>query len=475
MNDIEKGPRVDTRHPQYEKWVDQWRISRDAFAGESCIKLAKDRYLPKPTGQMLSDSDPEDVRRIKTASYKNYVTRASFPDLVYQSLKGLLGIIERKPHRIELPRRLQYLEESATSDGLSLRGLISRILEQLLLTGRVPVAVDFNQETRRSYFVPYQAESLINWRESVLMGQKKLSMSVMEMMIEEDSGDPFAHAETTEWQTMFLEEGRVVYRKFRKNEEKNEFFLIEEDSPTVRDNPLTEIPLVIFGPGDISPDVERPPLLGIAETALSIYRGSADYEQALFMTAQPTHVITGMSADDDARPTATGAGTIWIIPDAQAKAMMLEFSGAGVAAQRQSMLDKYSYAVQQGVGLVEPTRNQAESGEAIKMRQSTRTSVIHEIVNTVEQGLKKLFVPIAAWQDADPDDVVIELNKDFFELSLSAQELQQIVAAWQAQAISRSTLFYNLQKGEIIPPDADEESELALIEQDSTLMGLGNG
>ena len=56
--------------------------------------------------------------------------------------------------------------------------------------------------------------------------------------------------------------------------------------------------------------------------------------------------------------------------------------------------------------------------------------------------------------------VTFELNTDFSTKGLSAQELQSIVAAWQAGAISRDTMSDLFRRGEVLPEgrSADEET-----------------
>ena len=55
----------------------------------------------------------------------------------------------------------------------------------------------------------------------------------------------------------------------------------------------------------------------------------------------------------------------------------------------------------------------------------------------------------------------VELNTDFSTKGLSAQEIQSIVAAWQAGAISRETMTDLFRRGEVLPEgrSAGEETQ----------------
>ena len=459
---------VDYRHADFEMYAPLWREMRHAALGEWKVKAERETYLKRPSGQIVLKPDDAQVATIKNRAYDNYLMRAHYPDLVYQSIRGLLGIIQRKPHRIELPSRLDYLRDTATIDGAPLTVLISRLFEDVLTVGRVPLATDFNDTSRRPFLCPYDAEMLINWRTKSVDGAWKLALAVIEQRVEDETAiDPFEPSMVTEWMALFLENGRVVRRKFRADDD-GEIFQVEgsEDAPSMRLSELDELPLTIIGTSDLLPDVERPPLLGLSATALAIYRNSADYEQALHMTAQPTPTVTGIDAEDPHRPRTIGAGTVWYLPDTSSRASMLEFSGAGCGSQRQAMIDKTNQAIQQGVGLIESQTGQAESGEAKKLRQSARTSTLHEIVGTVEGGLLAELKRAALWADANPDQVVVELNRDFHDVALSAQDLTALVQSWQQRAISHKTLYYNLKQGEIIPPDSTFDEEIEAIAAD---------
>jgi hypothetical protein len=59
--------------------------------------------------------------------------------------------------------------------------------------------------------------------------------------------------------------------------------------------------------------------------------------------------------------------------------------------------------------------------------------------------------------------VSIELNTDFNTKGMSSNELTAVVAAWQAGAISRETMFEILQRGEVLfdGRTCEQEAKLA--------------
>jgi hypothetical protein len=61
------------------------------------------------------------------------------------------------------------------------------------------------------------------------------------------------------------------------------------------------------------------------------------------------------------------------------------------------------------------------------------------------------------------EQVVFELNTDFSDKGLTSQDLQAIVAAWQAGAISRETMTELFRRGEVLPEGRSAEEETNLI------------
>ena len=59
--------------------------------------------------------------------------------------------------------------------------------------------------------------------------------------------------------------------------------------------------------------------------------------------------------------------------------------------------------------------------------------------------------------------MLVELNTDFSTKGLSAQESQAIVAAWQANTISRDTMTELFRRGEVLPEERTNEEEEKLI------------
>jgi hypothetical protein len=69
--------------------------------------------------------------------------------------------------------------------------------------------------------------------------------------------------------------------------------------------------------------------------------------------------------------------------------------------------------------------------------------------------------------DIGPDKVLVELNTNFSAKGLDPQEIQAVVAAWQAGAISRDTMMDLFRRGEILPEGRTAKEEFKAINQKS--------
>ena len=67
------------------------------------------------------------------------------------------------------------------------------------------------------------------------------------------------------------------------------------------------------------------------------------------------------------------------------------------------------------------------------------------------------------------EQVLIELNTDFSSKGMAAPEIQAIVAAWQAGALSRDTMTDLFRCGEVLPEGRTNEEELKLLAASSVV------
>lgn len=425
----------------------QWDRIRSAIEGSDAVKLQGALFLDQPSSMTANE-------------YSAYKNRAAFYPVAERTLRGMTGMVCRKAPRVTLPKRLAPMRNTFSSTGNPLDVVVEEALAAVLSLGRIGWLLDFPTDVASSLAVPYcavyEADCILDHRTEIVGGIARLTyLTLSEDIGDEDDGDEIVRH-------LAIEDGKYVVRRWLIKGKSES--MIEELIPTVNGKPLTEIPFVAISPYDLRVGLEKPPMLDLVDVNLGHYRNSADYEHALFLTAQPTPYITGQ-LDAASKPTSIGSGTIWCLPEG-ATAGMLEFSGAGIAAQRLAMQDKEQRMATLGARMINEGKNRNEASDTAKMRGTSELSLVGGSVAMVEAGLARLLRVAAEWVQANPNEVEVHLNRDYVSAELDPNALTALVKAWQSGAISHDTLWTNLQRGEIAPTDRSIDDERNLIEED---------
>ena len=447
---------IDSTHPQYDATADQWQRIRDVMGGEDAVKARGSGYLP-----MLSGADHDE--------WNGYLTRALFYNATARTVAGLAGAIFRKDAVIEAPDVLNDTLEAVTPTNAPFSILAKQAVEEVIAVGRVGVLIDMPEDGDEPYVAMYLAEDVINWRAEYVAGEERLILAVLHETVEEQGDDEYETVEVDQWRVLKLVDGSYVQEVWREIEGAapmgNRFVMVSQVSPSIRGRALDYIPLVLIGPTDIGPTVERSPIIDLVDVNLSHYRTSADLEHGAHFTALPTYWATaGTGSTPEYR---VGSGVAWIVePGGQAG--ILEYAGQGLKALEERLAGKERLMAVLGARLLEDQKKAVETADAIRLRHSGENSLLATIADTVSRGLTVALTWLAEWQSA-AGDVSVQLNKDFVDVAMTPQEITAMVAAWQSGGISRETLFYNLQRGEVIPAERTFEEEVELIERDAPL------
>lgn len=453
-----------TKHPLYEEFLPSWKLMRDAVEGEDKIKKEGERYLPMKSGTAQIE-DP----RIKTLSYEAYKLRAEFPELVAPTIRGSVGVIVDQQPAIALSPKLEGLMERATRDGLTLQSLFSRICIEVMTTGRFGLLPGLTQDST-PYIATYSAENVTNWDVN--------DEQINDFVMLDETRQKFDRLEG-KWALDYQ------YRELRLNEAGVYEAVVwtstdgkswDAAAPEVAQRApargvregVNELPFVFVNTNDLTPSPDDVPLYGLAKLSVRIYRLDADYTFALHMTSEPTPWVNGYETPGDAvkngdAPNSIGAAKLWVLPP-NATAGFLEFTGPGLAAQDTAIQNSLKRAVLFGANLLADGQKSAESGEALATRLGSQTATLRTIAETAASGLQKALRNLAVWLGDNPEAVTVKPNTDFFDQTLSAQDIMALVAGWQADAYSKKTLFNKLQKGGIISSDIDYETEESEIE-----------
>ena len=479
-------------HSDYDSNATAWSRARDVIAGEDSVKAAGERYLPR----LDSQTDEE---------YGAYKARAAFFNATARTAEGYVGLIFRRPPFLKTPDRnaalgvaLHDFLNDADMLGTPFLGHAKNVVDEVVALGRAGTLIDWEAEVEnRVYAALYSAEQILNWRVERINGRNIVTMvalhergteadgeaveqiRILKLVENDGSPSPRGEGKTSTarrasgsrrdmgciveiWQPEVKPQARG-----QKRQQKVEWKLTETRVPKRLGKPLPLIPFVFHGPRHSWPAVEKLPLADIIAVNLDHYRLDADYKHGVHFTALPTAWVSGFDKTSTLR---IGSSTAWVTETPGATAGFLEFTGQGLTTFERAMDRDERLLAVLGSRLLEGQKKVGETAQAIELRQSGENSILGTIAINVSASLTQILRWAYWWNSTEdaPDDVtteqvLVELNTDFSTKGISAQEIQAIVAAWQAGAISRDTMTELFRRGEVLPEGRSNEEEVQLI------------
>ncbi|MCK5549442.1 MAG: DUF4055 domain-containing protein, partial [Hyphomicrobiaceae bacterium] len=279
---------------------------------------------------------------------------------------------------------------------------------------------------------------------------------------------------TWEWQKKFralhLRDGKYVV------EIEDNGVKLADITPSIQGNTLERIPFVFINDADHTPELGDVPLLGLARLALTIYRGDADYRQALFMQGQDTLVVIGenIDPDDPDQQLIVGSGAHINIPNAEGDAKFIGTDSQGLPEMRESQMNDFQRAAMYGLQMMS-TGAGAEAAETLKIKVAARTATLVNIAETSAAGLESILKICAEWVGADPEEVSVEPNTDFIDEAMPAAELLGLMNAKSRGApLSVRSIHAAMRRGDLTALTFEEEQEEIEGEpepDDRTLLG----
>jgi hypothetical protein len=449
----ETAKNISKRHTESEYMLPIWEKCEDAREGQTAIHEAGRTYLPELSGQSNSE-------------YQAYKRRAVFYGAMSRTVDAFAGMIMRVPPSVDNPS--PYLDD-VTGHDCSLSEFSGEVLEEVLVTGFGGILVEHSPMAQavtlaqaqalgaRPYLALFDADSIINWRKD----GKRLTQLILEeeeyIAISEFEGE-----EQCFYRVLDLDEmGNYRQRKFI---EKDKYFVQVGDDiyPLMNGANLKEIPFYFLGDAD-----ELPLLIDLVDLNISHYQTEADLSNGAHFVGIPQPWLAGVQLPDGVSLSVGGVNA-WVFPDPQAKAQYLEFSGQGLGAleKRLEVKEKQMSAI--GARLLSDTVT-AETATGAGIRSAGELSVLAQLSDRVGKVLSRACSFMHQW--AGLPEVAVKLNTDYLPARMTPQELQALVAAWQAGGISSMTLFNNLQQGELIANGVTFEDEQAnILEQAPVLV-----
>lgn len=477
---------VSYTRPEYRLAYDTWEKVRDAVAGEDAIKSKHQKYLPTLSGH-TGVNDPK---------YKTYLDYAHWYSATSRTLAGLRGLVFRKDPLKLIPDGLDEYYENITADGQSLIAFSKSVLVEVLQTNRCGIFVDLpnvdvsvdrsiaeaKRENIRPYARMYPAESIINWRTAEVNNSSVTTLVVLTENIEIPGDDGFSTVSEIRYRVLYLDEegvyNQAVYERQRPDvisavsqadtggavaAGTGGYIRVTSITPMIDGKTLNYIPFYPITDKGITWELTHSTLLPLVNTNISHYRNSANRENALIWTGNPSPVFSGYQGGVNDNKLRLGS-TEAILLENGGTAQFLEFTGQGINPIKEVMLEKEEEMAVLGARIIAPEKRTAETAESAQIHRAGEQGVLADIANSVSSGLTKILQFIAQFEKIeDWQSIYIELNTDFMPSTMEPAMISTLAEMFRTKMISWDTYFYNLQQGEIIPEGVDAASEFESI------------
>lgn len=444
------------KHADFIKFTPVWKKCRDATDGQRAIKEGRTLYLRSLTEQ-------------KEDEYAVYLDRACYVNAVGRTVDAMVGGVFRKPLKHDVPEAIiDWLFDINLADE-TISDFAQNVVFEIIVTGRFGVLVEQpkainapltvaerQSQGLRPYLVGYPTENIINWEYDRVNNRYQ----IVNIWLQEDYKAPTGE---TKQQIKQLTLNDGFYQQIIWCEGDGSWVIAETITPTKNGAPLTEIPFFAISSKKPTLNVSAPPIESLADVNISHYKNSADLENGAHMAGLPTPYITGLDSSENDK-IYLGSTTILLLPQ-DATAGFMQCGSEGFATIEKLMDRKEQQMAALGARMLAPDKKQAEAVQTHEIKRSGETSVLATLVGIVDRQLSRALAFAADWEGIK-GDISIELNKDFFPVTFTAQELTAWTAALQSGAISKETYFDVLKYSEWVSDTLTYEQEQDRIASD---------
>lgn len=484
---------LENKHAGYEAMELIWQKLRDVTTGEEAVKGRDGGSVGGAQTRVVVGTEDGGVRNLRQVltwdrafvqdaylpplggqdvdSYTRYLNRAEFYNASGRTVDGLVGAVMRKEPQVE-PAETQPLDEWL--DNIDLAGtdfntFCAQVLREVVVTGRVGIFADYpaSGPMQRPYLVMYKTEQITNWRTEVRDGQTVLAQVVLSECVSVPGEGGFGVAEQQRYRVLTLDDAGFLQVDVWTQDENNVWQLTETVQPQRRGVKLTYIPFVCLGPVQCTVEMQKSPILDLVNVNLHHYKLSADYRHMLHWSCIPQPVVIG---DDPQTTYHWGSEEAWTLPSG-ATAEILECTGAASDAVKTALSDDENRMALLGARLLEAQKREAETAEAMRLRQAGESATLTTIAKTCSLGLQQALRWCIEWVGGDPEQVNVYLNTQFTAGRMAADDLLKYWTIVQGGGMSLDTFLALLVEDEIIAAD-EVESEKERIQMQGPI-GLG--
>lgn len=450
-------------------FIPQYQLITDCLAGEQQVKAQRTLYLPSP-----GDPNQQDAAK----RYTDYITRAVFYNVAGRTLDGLVGRVFTRDPLLDVPKLLQPVIDDANGESVSFEQQTQDATAKVLALGGVGLHIDYpnvdgaasRADLERGNIRPtihlYTRYDVVNWRKVRVGGKDVLTLVVLR---EEYTVpvDDFASRADFQYRVLRLVDNVYTSEIWRKPTAEAGGYQLVEGPFTPRNasgQTYDEIPFRFIGPRKNGTEIEKPPMYDLCSLNMSHYRNSADYEEACFITGQPTVWAGGLTQqwvkEVLGGKVLIGARGILPLPEGGA-AGILQPEPNTLPFEAMQHKEKQMQAL--GAKLVEQRSVQRTATET-QADEDSESSVLSSTARNVSKGFLWALQWCGYFVGVPESAIKFQLNTDFDLAQMSPAERLQLMKEWQGEAITYSEMRAALRRTGVAT--LTDEEAMAQIEQD---------
>lgn len=453
---------------------------RTAILGAPFVKAKREELLPHPSSLDTTSKDAK-------MRYDAYLAGAEFDEFPKQTLKTIVGRMNFPAIDADFPDRLSYLIENIDNDGTSLVGAVENAATNIAavkwhclvtdyrgLSG-IPLdevsKADVEAMNPRATVKQYPREAVVWWNHERINDAMQLTFIMLRESQLEFNKQTFVGNIVESFLILALDEdGNYYQQKIVRNTAGSGFEMGEPDYVIVGGAPLKWLPVEIVADEELTPGklpLDLGYLAPICDLALSRYRVSAEYKEAMRMIA-PTVNINGADKlaweqfqeinGRDYVQTGSGGTNVFC------GEMKMEVVAAGVTLEGYEQYFKDNEAKVRALGGSFPTdQSKEQTATEANIANSEQTARLVTMAYQLEAGFKRAILYAGMFEglwapdaiEDNLDQIKLVLNKDFASAKMSTQERDAIRNDYLAGLISKEEALKQLEAGGVLVMDAE--------------------
>lgn len=427
---------------------------RDVSQGTRHMRECGETYLPKFAQE---DSDDYDRRKKKAVLF----------NAVKRTCEGLTGMIFRTDPALEadVPQELAQDWENIDLTGRHAAVFLKDVTKDAIYDGHTCVHVDMpategqfrsaRQERAagvRPYWIHVLKEDVMSVRWEVIAGQPTLTQVVYRESATKPVG---VFGQTTAERYKVLRIGSFeTWEKQEGAGGKDTFVLVDFGAVS-----LDYIPFFFLYTNRVGFAESVPPMIDLAYENIDHWQTRNEHKESLSRARIPMPFFAGF--EDDVK---WGPNYSIHTPNENAKASMLESSGAALDASRQDLLDCEARMAALGLAMLVRETRSAETAEAKRLDAGQEDSQLATFARGIGDGAEACLQATADYRNLEVTGGSVVMNADFRDVELSPQMVTAIEGWVKDGKLTLETAYRWIQQGRL-PDDFDPEAEAEAVQE----------